>query len=187
MSVPVLKQAYLENVVPELCKLHGYTNVHQVPRLDKIVLNSGFDALTDKKEMAETQKDLSTISGQHAVLTKARKSVSNFKLREGMYVGTMVTLRGRRMYEFLYELISIALPGIRDFRGVSDKLDGNGNYAIGIADHSIFPEIHSDGSKSTMGMDICIVTTAATDEEGRDLLRLLGMPFRKRQGSTTAA
>ena len=187
MSVPVLKKAYLENVVPELRKLHGYKNIHQVPRLDKIVINSGFDALTDKKEIAETQKDLSSITGQHAVLTKARKSVSNFKLREGMHVGTMVTLRGARMYEFLYELISIALPGIRDFRGVNDKFDGNGNYALGVADHSIFPEIHSDGSKRTMGMDICIVTTAATDDEGRDLLRLLGMPFRKRQGSSASA
>lgn len=187
MSQPILKQAYLENIVPELRKLHGYKNIHEVPRIEKIVVNSAFDATLDKKEIAETQKEISLVTGQHAVLTKARKSVSNFKLREGMHVGTMVTLRGTRMYEFLYELISIALPGIRDFRGVHEKLDGNGNYSLGIADHSIFPEIHSDGSKRTIGMDICIVTTAKTDDEGRDLLRLLGMPFRKRQTSSATA
>ena len=186
MSQPVLKQAYLEKIVPELRNLHGYKNLHEVPRLEKIVLNSAFSATLDKKEIADTQKELSTVAGQHAVITKARKSVSNFKLRDGMPIGTMVTLRGNRMYEFLYELISIALPGIRDFRGVSDKFDGNGNYSIGIADLTIFPEVHSDGSKRAMGMDICIVTTAATDDEGRDLLRLLGMPFRKRQSASAA-
>jgi len=187
MSQPILKQAYFEKIVPELRKLHGYKNIHEVPRLEKIVLNSGFAATLDKKEIAETQKELSAVAGQQAVITKARKSVSNFKLRDGMPVGTMVTLRGNRMYEFLYEMISIALPGIRDFRGVSEKLDGNGNYAIGIADHSIFPEIHSDGSKRTMGMDVCIVTTAESDAEGRDLLRLLGMPFRNKQAAASAA
>lgn len=183
MSQPILKQAYLEKIVPEMRKLHGYANIHEVPRLEKIVLNSAFAATLDKKEIADTQKELSSVAGQHAVITKARKSVSNFKLRDGMPIGTMVTLRGDRMYEFLYAMISIALPGIRDFRGVSDKFDGNGNYTIGIADHSIFPEVHSDGSKRTMGMDVCIVTTAKTDAEGRDLLRLLGMPFRKKQAA----
>ncbi len=187
MSIPVLKQIYRDQIIPEMKKLHGYKNIHEVPRLDKIVINSAFAATLEKGPIADTQKDISTIAGQHAVITKARKSVSNFKLREGMPVGTMTTLRGRAMYDFLYRLVAVSLPGIRDFRGVHDKLDGNGNYTLGITDHSIFPEVHSDGSKRTIGMDICIVTTAATDAEGRDLLRLFGMPFRKRQGSTASA
>jgi large subunit ribosomal protein L5 len=153
----------------------------------KIVVNSAFDATLDKKEIAATQKEISAITGQHAVITKARKSVSNFKLREGMPVGTMVTLRGAAMYEFLYRLIAVALPGIRDFRGVHDKFDGNGNYTLGISDHTIFAEVHSDGSKRTIGMDISFVTSAKTNAEGRDLLRLFGMPFRKKQTSTANA
>lgn len=187
MATPTLLQIYRDTIIPEMRKLHGYANIHEVPRLEKIVINSAFDATSEKNQITETQKDISVLAGQHAVITKARKSVSNFKLREGMPVGVMTTLRGRAMYEFFYRLVGIALPGIRDFRGVSDKLDGKGNYTLGIADHSIFPEVHSDGSKRTIGMDICIVTTAATDAEGRDLLRLFGMPFRKRQTSVSAA
>lgn len=187
MPTPVLQKFYRESVVPEMRKLHGYKNIHEVPRIEKIVINSAFSATLEKGPIAETQKDISTIAGQHAVITKARKSVSNFKLREGMPVGTMATLRGAAMYDFLYRLLGVALPGIRDFRGVHDKFDGNGNYTFGITDHSIFPEVHSDGSKRTVGMDISIVTTAATDEEGRDLLRLFGMPFRKRQGPSASA
>ncbi|MFP4281678.1 MAG: 50S ribosomal protein L5 [Opitutales bacterium] len=183
MSNPVLKKFYQESIVPEMKKLHGYKNIHEVPKLEKIVINSAFAATLEKKEIAETQKEISLVAGQHAVTTKARKSVSNFKLRDGMPIGTMVTLRGAAMYEFLYRLISVALPGIRDFRGVKEKFDGNGNYTLGITDHTIFAEVHSDGSKRNIGMDICIVTTAATDAEGYDLLRLFGMPFRKKQAS----
>lgn len=180
MSKAYLQQYYTETVVPELKQLHGYKNIHQVPRLEKIVINTGFASGTEKGRIEEIVRDLSNLAGQKAVVTKARKSVSNFKLREGMPIGSMVTLRGRSMYEFLYRLIAVALPGIRDFRGVKDKLDGNGNYSLGISDHSIFAETHSDGAKAALGMDICISTSAQTDAEGRDLLRLLGMPFRKR-------
>lgn len=187
MPVPVLKKHYQDVIIAEMKKLHGYENVHVVPCLEKIVINSGFDANIDKKEIASTQKDISAITGQHSVITIARKSVSNFKLREGMPVGTMVTLRGAAMYEFLYRLIAVALPGIRDFRGVQEKLDGSGNYNLGIADHTIFAEINTDGSKRTIGMDISFVTSAKTDAEGRDLLRLFGMPFRKKQSSTATA
>ena len=134
-----LQQFYLEKVVPELKAARGYKNIHEVPRVEKIVINSGFSANTEKGQIEDIVRDISNIAGQKAVVTKARKSISNFKLREGMPVGVMVTLRGRQMYEFLYRLIAIALPGIRDFRGVKDRLDGNGNYSLGITDHSIFP------------------------------------------------
>jgi large subunit ribosomal protein L5 len=183
MERAYLHQYYTESVVPELKKTRGYGNIHEVPRLQKIVINSGFNATTEKGQIDEIVRDLSNIAGQKAVVTKARKSISNFKLREGMPVGAMVTLRGRQMYEFLYRLIAVALPGIRDFRGVKDRLDGNGNYTLGITDHSIFPEAHGDGSKHAIGLDICITTSAATDDEGRELLALLGMPFRKRAAS----
>lgn len=185
MSTPSLKQHYLEVVVPELQKSGRYPNVHMLPRVTKVVINSGFDATLDKNQIADTQKEISLIAGQNAVVTKARLSISNFKLREGMPVGVMVTLRGPTMYEFLCRLIATALPGIRDFRGVHDRLDGQGNYTLGINDHTIFPEIANDGGKRQLGMDISIVTSAKSDDEGRELLRLLGMPFRKRQ--TTAA
>jgi large subunit ribosomal protein L5 len=187
MSIPALKKHYQDVVVPALQKSGKYANVHEIPQITKVVINSGFDASLDKNQIAETQKEISTIAGQHAVITKARLSISNFKLREGMPVGVMTTLRGPRMYEFLYRMIGIALPGIRDFRGVHDKFDGNGNYALGITDHSIFPEVSHDGSKRQLGMDICIVTSAKTDDEGRELLKLMGMPFRKRQSSASAA
>jgi len=180
-----LHQYYLEKVVPELKTALGYKNIHEVPCVQKVVINTGFGATAEKGQIADIVRDISNITGQQAVVTKARKSISNFKLREGMPVGAMVTLRGRQMYEFLYRLIAVALPGIRDFRGVKDRLDGNGNYSLGITDHSIFPEAQADSGKMTIGMDICITTTAATDEEGIKLLELLGVPFRNRRQSET--
>ncbi len=187
MDTPYLKKYYLDQVVPELTKKFGYDNRHQVPVVEKIVINSGFNpSARDKNWIADLQKDISSIAGQRAVVTKAKKSVSNFKLREGMPNGVMVTLRGNHMYEFMLRLIAIALPAIRDFRGVSRKLDGHGNYNLGIGDHTIFPEISGDtGSRGNVGMDITIVTSATEDEAGRELLSQLGMPFRK--PSTTTA
>lgn len=188
--VPTLKKSYLETVVPELRKNLGYTNVHQVPKIEKVVINSGLNASRDKAWVAEVQKEITSIAGQQAVVTKARQSVSNFKLREGMPNGVAVTLRGSKMYDFLYRFINIALPNIRDFRGVSQKLDGHGNYSIGITDSAIFPEIsHDTSGRESIGMDITIVTSAPTDKEGRELLKLLGMPFRKpsSQAAATAA
>ncbi len=190
MHTPILKKLYLEQVVPELKKKLKVENPHQVPALVKIVINSGFDSETDKNAQAEIVKDITKIAGQKAVVTHARKSVSNFKVREGMPLGCMVTLRGNAMYEFLARLIYVALPMIRDFRGVSNRLDGRGNYSIGIADCTIFPETIGDGSqRANVGMDVSIVTSAKTDDEGRELLRLLGMPFRKnlRQVAAEAA
>ncbi|MGC9451759.1 MAG: 50S ribosomal protein L5 [Oceanipulchritudo sp.] len=186
MEKSYLYQFYLDQVVPELMKTLGYKNIHEVPRIEKVVINTGFKAGTEKGQIDEIVREISNIAGQKAVVTKARKSISNFKLREGMPVGVTVTLRGRRMYEFLYRLIAVALPGIRDFRGVRDRLDGNGNYTLGIADHAIFPEAHADSGKQAIGMDICITTSAGTDDEGRELLRLLGVPFRKRQQQAAA-
>jgi len=181
MQKATLHQYYLDTVVPELKKSRGYANIHEVPRVEKIVINSGFSSTTEKGQIDEIVRELSAIAGQKAVITKARKSVSNFKLREGMPIGVMVTLRGRQMYDFLYRLVSVALPGIRDFRGVNERLDGHGNYTLGIAEAAIFPEIQGDSGKHTLGMDICINTSARTDDEGRELLQLLGIPFRKRQ------
>ena len=174
-----LKKTYLENVVPGLMKSRGYKNRHEVPKLEKIVINSGFDASVERSFPEDLAKDITLIAGQKAVITIARKSISNFKLREGMPIGVKVTLRGEKMYDFLYRYISVVLPLIRDFQGVKQKLDGNGNYTMGITDHTIFPEINSDSNKRQIGMDITIVTSAATDEEGAALLSLLGMPFRK--------
>jgi large subunit ribosomal protein L5 len=185
MSKAYLHTYYQEQVVPALKASRGYKNIHEVPRLEKIVINSGFNASIEKAGIEEAVKEIGLIAGQKPVVTIARKSVSNFKLREGMPIGTKVTLRGRTMYEFLYRLLAVALPGIRDFRGVPDKLDGQGNYSLGIADHTIFPEIHHDSNKRTLGMDVCIVTSANTDDEGRELLRLMGMPFRKRTTTAT--
>ena len=187
MEKAYLQKFYNETVVPELKKKHGYENIHEVPVIEKIVINTGFGANMEKSQIQEIAKEISNIAGQKAVVTKARKSISNFKLREGMPIGVMVTLRGRQMWEFLYRMISVALPGIRDFRGVKDRLDGNGNYTLGISDHSIFPEAHGDHSKYTLGMDVCISTSARTDDEGRELLELLGVPFRKRAQATAKA
>ena len=179
-----LKKTYLEKIVPELMKSRGYTNRHQVPMVDKVVINSGFDAQVDRNFPEDLAKEIGLIAGQKAVITKASKSISNFKLREGMPIGVKVTLRGEKMYDFLYRFISVVLPLIRDFQGVKRKLDGNGNYTVGITDHTIFPEINSETSKRHIGMDVTMVTTATSDEEGLELLSLLGMPFMKPHKST---
>jgi large subunit ribosomal protein L5 len=181
--VPVLKKFYLEQVIPELVKSRAYKNRHQVPRLVKINLNTGIDAEADKNQIADIQRDLGMIAGQKPVLAKSRKAISNFKLRAGQVVGCHVTLRGHAMWEFLYRLLAVALPTIRDFRGVTPKLDGRGNYNLGITDFSIFPEITVENIKKSMGLDLTIVTTAGSDDEGRELLRLLGMPFRRSEAA----
>jgi large subunit ribosomal protein L5 len=185
--VPTLKKVYAEKVAPELVKLRSYTNKHQVPRLVKISLNTGIDAEADKNQIADIQRDLSMLAGQKPVLARARKAISNFKLKENQVVGCHVTLRGNAMWEFLHRLLAVALPTIRDFRGVSPKFDGQGNYNLGITDFTIFPEITVENVKKSMGLDITIVTTAETDDEGRELLRLLGMPFRRIDTKTASA
>lgn len=180
---PVLKKLYAEQVVAELTKSRGYANKHQVPKVTKVVLNTGIDADADKNQIADIQRDLSAIAGQKAVLTRSKKAISNFKLKPNQVVGCFVTLRGDSMWEFLYRLIAVALPTIRDFRGISPKLDGQGNYNLGVTDFTIFPEITVENVKKTMGLDISIVTSAKDDEEGRELLRLLGMPFRRSESA----
>jgi large subunit ribosomal protein L5 len=177
--VPSLKKLYVEQVVPELVKSRGYKNKHQVPKLVKISINTGIDADADKNQIADIQRDIAAITGQKPILNRARKAIANFKLKPNQIVGCSVTLRGASMWEFLYRLLSVALPTIRDFRGVQTKLDGQGNYNLGITDHSIFPEISTESVKKHIGLDISIVTSAQTDEEGRELLKLLGMPFRR--------
>lgn len=176
-----LKDKYQAEAVPALQKAFNYKSVMQTPRLEKIVLNMGVGDVKDNpKAIDNAARDMSIIAGQKAVITKAKKSVSAFKLREGMNIGCKVTLRGEKMYEFLDKLISIALPRVRDFRGVSpNSFDGHGNYAMGAREQLIFPEIDYDKIDKIRGMDIIIVTTAETDEEARELLRLLGMPFSK--------
>jgi large subunit ribosomal protein L5 len=186
MSAPTLKKFYQEKVVPELKKNRGYKNTHQIPRVLKITLNTGIDADADKNQIADIQRDLGLIAGQKPVVARAKKAISNFKLKEGQVVGCHVTVRGDAMWEFMYRLLAVALPTIRDFRGVSPKLDGQGNYTLGITDFTIFPEITVESVKKTMGLDITIVTSAPTDEEGRELLRLLGMPFRRTDPAKTA-
>lgn len=183
--VPTLKRLYTEQVAPELVKSRGYKNKHQVPKLAKISLNTGIDADADKNQIADVQRDLTLIAGQKPVLARSRKAIANFKLKPNQIVGCHVTLRGNAMWEFLYRLIAVALPTIRDFRGTSPKLDGQGNYNIGITDFTIFPEITVENVKKTMGLDITIVTTAESDDEGRELLRLLGMPFRRSEIAPT--
>jgi len=186
-TAPSLKKLYNEQVFPELMKFRAYRNKHQVPRLEKISLNTGIDAEADKNQIADIRRDLGLIAGQKPVLSKTRKAISNFKLKENQIVGCHVTLRGDAMWEFLYRLLAVALPTIRDFRGVSPKLDGQGNYNLGITDFTIFPEITVENVKKSMGLDIAIVTTARTDDEGRELLRLLGMPFRRTETKTATA
>ncbi len=178
-QIPELKAHYLSTVVPELMKSKKYTNLHQVPGIEKVVINSGINASQDKKWVDEVAGDIAAITGQKPVITRARQSISNFKVRQGMPLGVKVTVRGNTMYNFLLKLIAVALPSIRDFRGISRKLDGKGNYTIGVADHSIFPEIRVDSNRSTIGMDITIVTSADSDVDGRELLEMIGMPFRK--------
>ena len=188
MGKPYLKRVYLEKVVPELRRTRGYSNVHQVPTLTKISINSAFKAEAEKAQNAEVVKEITKLTGQKPVITHARKSVASFKVRQDMPLGCIVTLRGDRMWDFLARMTMIALPMIRDFRGVSNRLDGAGNYSLGIADHTIFPETQADGTqRANIGLDVSIVTTAATDEEGRELLRLLGMPFRVSTAKTEAA
>ena len=164
-----------------MTKKFGYKNIMQVPKLDKIVINMGVGEAKDNAKLLDAAiKDLETIAGQKAVVTRARKSVANFKLREGMPIGCKVTLRGEKMYEFADRLINLALPRVRDFRGVNpNAFDGRGNYALGIKEQLIFPEIEYDKVEKVLGMDIIFVTTAKTDEEGRELLKLFGMPFAK--------
>ncbi len=178
---PRLREHYKSNVVPALMKEFSYKNIMQVPKLTKIVLNVGLgEAIQNIKLLDSVQKEMTNISGQKAVITKAKRSIAGFKLREGMPIGCMVTLRGDMMYEFLDRFISLALPRIRDFRGVSPKsFDGNGNYAIGMKEQIIFPEINYDKVEAVHGLDVAIVTTAQTDNEGRALLREFGMPFKK--------
>ena len=184
MRIPELKKIYTEEAIPALMKSQGYGNVHEVPKIEKVVLNSSFGVELDKNGIIELRKDIASLAGQAPVVVKAKVSVSNFKLREGMPVGIKVTLRGNEMWEFLLRLIAIALPNIRDFRGVPAKLDGRGNYTLGITDHSIFPEINVERQRVNTGLDISIVTSAQTDEEGVALLKLLGMPFRKHSSET---
>lgn len=174
-----LKKTYLEEVAPALMKKFGYKSVMQVPKLEKIVINVGCgDARDNVKALDSVVKDINAITGQKAVLTKARKSVANFKLREGMPVGVKVTLRADKMWEFIDRLFNVALPRVRDFRGISaNSFDGRGNYAIGIKEQLIFPEIDYDKIEKIRGMDIVICTTAKSDEEANELLTLLGAPF----------
>ncbi len=172
---------YQNEIVPALTKKFGYKNVMQVPKLDKIVVNMGVgEAKENAKLLESAMKDLEIITGQKPIMTTAKKSIANFKIREGMKIGCKVTLRGDRMYEFTDRLINLALPRVRDFRGVNpNAFDGRGNYALGIREQLIFPEIEYDKIDKTRGMDVIFVTTARTDEEARELLRLYGMPFAK--------
>ncbi len=176
-----LHEIYKEKVVPELFKQFGYTSIMQVPRIVKITLNMGVgEAVADKKVLEHAVSDLSAIAGQKAVVTKARKSVAGFKIREGYPIGATVTLRGERMWDFLERLVSIAIPRIRDFRGVNPKsFDGRGNYSMGVREQIIFPEIDYDKVDAVRGLDITVTTTARTDEEGRALLTAFNFPFRK--------
>ncbi|MCI6734699.1 MAG: 50S ribosomal protein L5 [Clostridia bacterium] len=174
------KELYEKEVVPYLMKHFGYKNINQCPKLVKITINNGLGDIKDNaKSVQLAQQELALISGQKAVLTKAKKSVANFKVREGMNVGVKVTLRQDRMYDFFDKLVSIALPRVRDFKGVPSKsFDGRGNYAMGVKEQLIFPEIQYDQVEKVRGFDICIVTTANTDEEARELLKAMGMPFK---------
>lgn len=176
---PRLKEKYLREIVPALMDGFGYTNVMQVPRLEKVVINIGLgEAIQNPKALEAAEGDLAVISGQHPVITRAKKSIASFKLRSGMPIGMMVTLRGRRMYEFLDKLFNAVLPRIRDFRGVArNSFDGRGNYSLGLRDQLVFPEIDYDKVDKARGLEVAIVTTALSDEEGRRLLELLGMPL----------
>ncbi|HSB04252.1 MAG TPA: 50S ribosomal protein L5 [Thermodesulfobacteriota bacterium] len=174
------KKNYQQNVIPALMKRFNYKNVMEVPRLEKIVVNMGLgEAIQNIKILDSAAQEMSAITAQKPVITKAKKSIAQFKLRKGLSIGCRVTLRKERMYEFFNRLVNTALPRVRDFKGVSGKsFDGRGNYALGIREQLIFPEIHYDKIDKVKGMNVVIVTTAQTDEEGKELLRLLGMPFR---------
>lgn len=177
----ILKETYKSEIAPALMKKFGYKSVMQIPKLDKVVINVGCGEARDNAKVIDAIiNDLSAITGQRPVVCKARKSVANFKLREGMNIGAKVTLRGERMYEFMDKLMNIALPRVRDFHGVSDKaFDGRGNYALGIREQLLFPEIDYDKVEKVRGMEMIFVTTAHSDEECKELLRLMGMPFTK--------
>ena len=178
-NTPNLKKLYQDEVAPALMQKFGYKSTMQIPRLEKIVVNVGCsEARENAKVLDAVVNDLTTITGQKAVITKAKKSVANFKLREGMPIGAKVTLRGNKMWEFLDRLFNVALPRVRDFRGISaDGFDGRGNYALGVKEQLIFPEIEYDKIDKIRGMDIVVCTTAQTDEEARELLKLVGAPF----------
>jgi large subunit ribosomal protein L5 len=176
-----LEERYLTEVTPQLKAKLGYTNIMQVPKLEKIVLSIGLgEATQEPKTLEAAEKDLATLSGQHPVTTRAKKSISAFKLRAGMPIGTMVTLRGKRMYDFFDKLVNVVLPRFRDFRGVSqDSFDGRGNYSLGMKEQIVFPEIDYDKVDKIRGLQVTIVTTAKNDDEARTLLELMGMPFRR--------
>ena len=176
-----LKEKYEKEVIPAMMKEFGYKNKLQVPRIEKIVINMGIGEGARNPDLLEQHaKELALITGQKPLVTRARKSISNFKIRKGMTIGLKVTLRGARMYNFLYKLINIALPKVRDFRGLnSNSFDGRGNYTFGLTEQLVFPEISPDEARRVQGMDITIVTTAKTDEEAKRLLELFGMPFRR--------
>jgi large subunit ribosomal protein L5 len=188
-NIPRPQGHYFETVRPALTEKFGYTNSHQVPRLQKITLNMGVgSAIADKKVLDTAASALGEITGQRPVMTTARKSIAGFRLREGMPIGCMVTLRRQRMYEFLDRLVSIVLPRVRDFRGISRKaFDGRGNYSMGLAEQLVFPELNPDKYTRPQGMNIVFVTSANTNDEGRELLELLGMPFAHAKKSTDAA
>ncbi len=179
--IPRLKTEYEKNIVQALTKQFGYSNRYAVPQLDKVVLNMGIgEGVSDQKKVTAAARDLTLIAGQKAVVTKSRKAISNFKLRENLPIGTKVTLRSARMFDFVDRLINIALPRVRDFRGLNPKsFDGNGNYTIGLKEHIIFPEIDFDKTEDVWGMDIVVCTTARTDEEARALLSAFNFPFRQ--------
>ncbi len=180
MNTASLKQDYQERIVPILMKEFNYTTVMQCPKLTKIVLNQGLgEAVADKKIIDVAQQEMTLISGQKAVATTSKKDIANFKVRKKMPIGVRVTLRGERMYEFLERLVRVALPRIRDFKGIDSKMDGRGNYTLGIQEQIIFPEINIDNITKLLGMNITFVTTAQTDEEGFALLREFGLPFKK--------
>ncbi|MBR1923424.1 MAG: 50S ribosomal protein L5 [Paludibacteraceae bacterium] len=180
MNTASLKQDYQDRIVPILMKEFGYTTVMQCPKLTKIVLNQGLgEAVADKKIVDVAQQEMTLISGQKAVATVSKKDIANFKVRKKMPIGVRVTLRGERIYEFLERLVRVALPRIRDFRGIENKMDGRGNYTLGITEQIIFPEINIDNITKLLGMNITFVTTANTDAEGFALLREFGLPFKK--------
>jgi len=180
MNTASLKQDYRERIVPILMTEFGYTSVMQAPKLEKIVLNQGLGiAVADKKIIEVAINEMTTITGQKAVATISKKDISNFKLRKKMPIGVRVTLRGERMYEFMERLVKVALPRVRDFKGIENKLDGRGNYTLGITEQIIFPEINIDAISRMLGMNITFVTTAQTDEEGFALLKEFGLPFKK--------
>ena len=182
-----LQKYYVETVAPALVTSRGYKNRHQVPKLLKIVINSGIGAEADKNTIADTARDIGLIAGQKPVLNRTKRAIANFKLKPNQVTGCHVTLRGENMWNFLMRLLAVALPTIRDFRGVPNKLDGQGNYTIGITDFTIFPEIVVENNKRSMGLDITFVTSAETDDEAREMLKLLGMPFRRVENTPAPA